>query len=259
MQTDPSKLPEVQQATATAQRLVELAGNYKVTTPAEYSAAGADLVQVNGAIARLEELRLGMTRPIDQAKKAIMDFFRGPSERLERAKSQIKRAMIAYDEEQERIRREAQRRAEEEARKERERLEREAAEARRKAEEKAAEERRQAEAARAAGNIAEAEKHERKAERVEERAEEKAETLQAVAATVVAPVMQKETPKVAGVKGRRVWKFEVTDPTQVPREFLIVDEQKIRRFVGAMKSDTKIPGVRVWDEPDLAAAKGAAA
>lgn len=258
MQTDPSKLPEVQQATATADKLVALAGSYHVTTAEEYGAAGADLVQVNGAIARLEELRLGMTRPIDQGLKAIRAFFAGPTERLERAKNQIKRAMIAYDEEQRRIAAEAQRRAEEEARKERDRLAAIAAEAQRKADEKAAEERRQAEAARAAGDLAAAAKHEQKAERVEQRAEERVETLQTVASTIVAPVIERETPKVKGISGRRVWKFRIKDASKLPREYTMPDEKKIGGVVRAMKGDTRIDGVEVWDEPDLSASRGAA-
>lgn len=258
MQTDPSKLPEVQQATATADKLVALAGTYQVATAEQYSAAGADLIQVNGAIARLEELRLGMTRPIDAAKKAVMDFFRAPADRLERAKSQIKRAMISYDEAQRRIQEEAQRKVEEAARKERDRLAAEAAEAQRKADEKAAEERRQAEAARAAGDLAAAAKHEQKAERVEERAAERIETLQTVAASVVAPVLERETPKVKGVSGRRVWKFRIRDASKLPREYLLPDEKRIGAVVRAMKGDTRIEGVEVWDESDLTAARGAA-
>lgn len=258
MHTDPSKMPEVQAATATAQRLVDLAGNYQVATADEYSSAGADLVQVNGAIARLEELRLGMTRPIDAAKKAVMDFFRGPSERLERAKGQIKRAMIAYDEEQRRIQQEAQRNAEEAAQRERDRLAAEAAEAQRKADERAAEERRQAEAARVAGDLQAAAKHERAADRVEARAEAKVESLQSTAASVVAPVLQRETPKVSGVSGRRVWKFRIKDASKLPREYTMPDEKKIGGVVRAMKSDTNIPGIEVWNEPDLAASRGAA-
>lgn len=288
MQTDPSKLPEVQQATATAQKLVELAGNYQVTSPAQYSAAGADLVQVNGAIARLDELRLTMTRPIDQAKKAVMDFFRGPSERLETAKSQIKRAMLAYDQEQERIRKEAQRQAEEAARKERERLEALAREAQRVADEKAAEARRQAdmerkaaeeaqrvaEAARIAGNAAAAEaaqklaqeaaraanNFDRKAAATEARAEQRVETLQATAAAVVAPVIPREVPKAAGVQMRRAWKHRIKDVNKLPREYMTPDEKKIGAVVRALKKDAEatIPGIEVWDEPDLAAARGAA-
>jgi hypothetical protein len=124
--------------------------------------------------------------------------------------------MIGYTDEQERLRRIEQAKADEAARKEKEKLEAQA----RKAE--------------ASGKV------------------EKAATLEMRAATVVAPVINRAPPKVIGVQTRDVWKFEVTDPTQVPRQYLVVDESKIRKIVGAMKGDTQIPGVRVWSDKNIA-------
>lgn len=57
-----------------------------------------------------------------------------------------------------------------------------------------------------------------------------------------------------------VMKFEVTDETKVPREYLCVNESKIGREVraraeGVMEKNkkgeivSKIPGVRIWEEP----------
>ncbi len=47
----------------------------------------------------------------------------------------------------------------------------------------------------------------------------------------------------------KVWKFEVTDANQVPREYLEVDETKIRKAVGSgMRS---IPGVRIYEDTQL--------
>jgi len=56
-----------------------------------------------------------------------------------------------------------------------------------------------------------------------------------------------------GISSREVWLFQVVDPDLVPREFMVVDESKIRRVVQAMKSGSKIPGVRVWSEKQIAA------
>lgn len=56
-----------------------------------------------------------------------------------------------------------------------------------------------------------------------------------------------------GISAREVWLFQVVDPDLVPREYLAVDESKIRRVVQAMKSGTKIPGVRVWSEKQIGA------
>lgn len=65
-----------------------------------------------------------------------------------------------------------------------------------------------------------------------------------VPAPVVVP--RAEVPKVSGVAMVEAWKFEITDETIIPREYLAVDESKIRKIVGALKGQTSIPGIRVW-------------
>ena len=85
-----------------------------------------------------------------------------------------------------------------------------------------------------------------------DRAAEKVEDLQLREAMVVAPVVDREAPKVAGIATREVWRFEVTDPALVPREYLVVDESKIGKVVRALKGDAVIAGVRVYSERQLA-------
>lgn len=55
-------------------------------------------------------------------------------------------------------------------------------------------------------------------------------------------------PKMQDVQTRTNWKFEITDASLVPREYLIVDEKAVGAMVRARKGDTKIPGVRVYSE-----------
>jgi len=50
-----------------------------------------------------------------------------------------------------------------------------------------------------------------------------------------------------------VWNFKVENPALVPREFLMVDESKIRAYVRAMQADAKISGVRIYKEEQIAA------
>jgi hypothetical protein len=55
-----------------------------------------------------------------------------------------------------------------------------------------------------------------------------------------------EAPKVDLGEGRTIvetWGFEILDENLIPREYLIVDEVKIRKIVVAMKDKTAIPGV----------------
>lgn len=216
-QPDIASDPEVKALAAQTESLLAVGTNYRVTSAADYEVAGLELKRVKDAQKKLDDLRKSMTRPIDAAKKAIMDFFRGPEQKLATAESGIKRAMIGYSEEQDRIRREAQRKADEAARKEQEKLQQQAAKAI------------------ASGKV------------------EKAEQLEQRAATVVAPIVQREAPRVSGIVTKEVWKFEVTDPAAVPREYLSVDEKKIGGVVRSLKGDTNIAGVRVWSEKSIAA------
>lgn len=213
--------PEVKELTAQTDTLLAVGVNYAVANVADYEVAGLELQRVKGAQKRLDDLRKSMTRPLDATKKAIMDFFRGPEEKLARAENGIKRAMIGFQEEQDRKRQEEQRRADELARRERERL----AEQARKASE--------------AGK------------------DERAAILAQRASSVVAPIVSRAPPKVPGVQTREVWKFAIEDAAKIPREYLAPDESKIRRVVEALKSDTAIAGVRVWSEKSIAAGRAA--
>jgi hypothetical protein len=76
--------------------------------------------------------------------------------------------------------------------------------------------------------------------------------------TFVAPViLPKAVPQVEGIGGRTVWKFRITDPTKVPREYLMVDEAKIGGVVRAMKDMTRIAGVEVYPEQVVSARRKA--
>lgn len=183
-----------------------------IHSPEAYESAAEMLKDVKGRRKSLDELRRTMTRPLDEAKSAIMDLFRSPAERLEQAEAALKRALIVYSDAQEKARRAEQARLEEAARKEREKLQR------------------QADAAAAKGR------------------EERAAVLEAAAVAVVAPVSQAAAPKVAGVSFRSIWRAEVVDASLVPREYLMVDQAKIDKVAAALKGDTVIAGVKVRED-----------
>lgn len=61
-------------------------------------------------------------------------------------------------------------------------------------------------------------------------------------------ILEKETPKVAGVVFRTVWKFRITDEQKLPRAYLTPDTVKIGQVVRAMKGSTNIPGVEAYEE-----------
>lgn len=189
---------------------------YQVANTPQYAAAGETLKSIKRAQKLLETIRFGMTRPMDEAKNKVLDFFRGPSDKLSSAEKRVKEGMLAYDKEQRRLQQEEQRKAEEAAAAERQRL------------------------AASAAKAEEAGRHKR------------AEEYTARAEASVAPLVRREPLKVAGTSLRTVWKFEIADAALVPREYLVVDETKVRRVVTALKEGASIPGVRVWSEQAIA-------
>lgn len=88
------------------------------------------------------------------------------------------------------------------------------------------------------------------AEELQRKIDAEAKKAGVEAPKVMAPVIP-EAPKVtrteaASAHQRKVWSFEVTDHTQVPVEFKIVDEQLIR---DAIKMGVReISGVRIFEE-----------
>lgn len=62
-----------------------------------------------------------------------------------------------------------------------------------------------------------------------------------------------EKPQADGISTRTVWNFSITDPSLIPREYMLVDEKKIAAVVRAMKGDTAIPGVTVYADTQIAA------
>jgi hypothetical protein len=109
-----------------------------------------------------------------------------------------------------------------------------------------------------------AQEQERQRREAERRAQEEAKRLQAEAerraketntepVKVEAPAIpQKETP-VRTAHGTtttaKVWKHEVTDETKVPREYLMVNEAKVRQ---AVKDGVReIPGVNIFQETQV--------
>lgn len=247
-----------------------------VRTHEDYVAMASYLAEVKGQFKQTDGEREQLKAPSLEACRRVDAFFKPPLDFLRRAEVIAKEKIGDYDKEQERLRKAEQARLDEIARKEREKKEAEAREVERKAREKADAERRAAEAQRraeararqeaaeakargdaAAAAIADkaareaaaaAQKSEAKADRVESAAAEKSESLQAQAAQVVAPVVQRAAPKVTGLTFTEVAKFEVVDKAKLPEEYKLADEVRIGKVVRALKTEAHIPGVRVWME-----------
>ena len=186
-----------------------------ISNQSDYEAASAVLSEVKSRYKELDAQRKEITKPIDAAKKAVMDLFKTPLELLEKAESKIKGLMIGYTNEQERKAREEQARLQRLA-------DAEAAKQKKILEEKIAR-------AEASG----------KTEKAEELQMQK-ETITPIVAPIIAP--QIETPK--GVSYREQWSAEIIDEKLIPREYLIVNLQALNKIAAATKGTISVPGVR---------------
>jgi hypothetical protein len=178
---------------ATRDALLEEVGKVQaVKTAADFEAAGVLLKRVTGNSNGLETMRTEITAPFLAAQKTIKAASDKAREPLEVAKANLKKMMEAYAAEQQRL-----------AAIEQKRLE---AEAQALAEKEAAE--------RAAAE--------------EEFGPTEQETFQAPV-VVAAPQVRVAHGSTVTVKSKLV--FEVFEPSQVPRRFMIVDQHAIRAYM----------------------------
>lgn len=269
-----------------ARGMVEVAESIEIDGPEMYEIASGQLKEVKAMSKRLEEQRKSITKPLDEAKKAVMDTFRPAMEFCDQAEGMIKRGMLGYDNEQRRIRQEEERKAREAAEAERKRIqenarkkaEAEAAEARKLAEAEAEAARKKAadEAAKlkAAGDDKAAEAARQKAEQEAEAKAKQAEEAAAAKAkeaerqaqaeaeqvAVHAPVEQPQ--KLSGVSYRETWKAEVEDidavikaaaeGNQLARALLTVNTTTLGQQARSLKNNLQVPGIRAYSERTVA-------
>lgn len=263
--------------------IVARANALQVTDAGEYAIAVGVCQNIKAHLDRQEAERLAITRPMDAAKSAVLEFFRKKAGPLNVVDKIVRDKLKTYDAQQRKLADVRRREAEAQARREREAIERKAREEKEKADAKARAEReeadrkraeaekarRDAEAAEAAGDARAAKeasaaaakldqaaaKAENRAESVILKAAEKVEVLENHAAAIVAPVVMEERPKVDGNVRRTVWKYRIKDPAKVARLYLMLDEQKIGALVRNMKKDAEQlvgPGaIEVYEEEDL--------
>ena len=241
--------------TSKAQSALASAIEYIIDSPTMYKLAGDDLRQIKALQNEVETQRTNITGPLNQAVKAVNDLFRQPKDFLDQAETKLKRAMVTWSSEQNRLAAEARAQAEAAARAERERLaaiERAQAEAARQAQA-------EAQAAAAAGD------HEAAAAAM---ATAQAATAQATVAAMtaqvvtVAPAVEAQG-KVSGISVRTTYSADVTDLMALvravaagtaPIECLAADTKFLNAQAHAFKKAGALyPGVTVVAERGIAA------
>lgn len=200
----------------TAQKHLDRARLSVIATDGDYEQEATELKGCTARERMYESALKQLTAPILEALAKIRAIWSRPLELVREERELRKRRMAAYVEAKQIEQRRLQRIADEQADKERKRLE-------------------------------------AKAFKENERGNaEKAAAIAQQAAMTVAQIVRTDPPKIAGQSVREVWSFHIEDEALIPRQYLEPDMSKIRRYVGAMKADAQIPGVRIWSEKRIA-------
>lgn len=233
--------PEQRQAiTQPALTIVERARALVVNTDEDYQQCGDELKSIKAAQKELAARKATLTDPVNATLRAIRNLFTGPEASLDEAERIYKRGRLTYEQKLEDERKEAQRKLDEAAARERAKAEREAERLRQ-----------EAQAAEAAGNL-------EKANRLANRADIK----QDQAASTVAPTVQKEPPRTAGISTREVWsavvlsRKELIDAVaagKVPEMALEPNMKFLNAQARACKKELAYPGVRAVVDKTVAA------
>jgi hypothetical protein len=206
--------------------ILSTADSLEIKTSEEMYATGEMLRTIKGRQKALADVRLSITRPMDAAKKRVMELFQPAVDRLATAERTVKAAVLTYTQGQERQRREAQDKLDAEAERTRMQL------------------------------IEQAETHDETGRH--SRAETLRERADAVQAPTVAPA---ETPRGA-VHVRVTWKAEVTDLAALAKayadgarsvELILPNMPVLNDLARTLKGDLTIPGVKAVSEEGVSA------
>jgi hypothetical protein len=281
----PPGLPDQEVLDRRANYVVRSVAAISITTPAMYISAADELQELQGKLDKMTEERMNITRPLDATKKAVMDLFRAPSERMETAIKSLKESMLDYKRIEAANAREEQRKADEAARLARVEANRLAIEAQAEVDKKnreLADARKRAvdaeqaaiQAAAAGDKGAEEEAAARATElqqetaRIESEAEASRlaamESSQALAVTM-APVVHGGATAVKGISTPRPWtaklindsdenkmllvKFVVDNPQYI--NFIDINMKPVIQLAKSMQANFKAPGVFVYQDEKL--------
>ncbi len=217
--------------------MLEYVRGWEITTPEKAIHAGNDLKAIKTLAKEIEAKRTAITGPLNKALKEVNTLFRPAKSWLKEAEGILKSKLLEYQNEQERVAREAQAKADAEAEKERKKLER-------------------------AAKLAETMRRPAKAEELREEAEKQ-----------TAPVVKSAAPKLKGIARRETWKAEVVDKLELLKhivnssndmgssfytlddllKLVQIDQSALNALARQHKDGLDLPGVRVVKEASIAA------
>lgn len=223
--------PNEQELILQSKSLLDMAKMYVIDSPEMYQLAGDELKKIKAKTKELDAQRKQITKPLDDAKAAVMALFKKPLEALTQAEGVLKNSLLSFDREQERKRQEEEKRLREIAKAEQERLQAQA---------KAAEE--EARKLREAGKKEEAEQF-----------AAKAAIIETSSYSIPVPIVAATSTKVSGISKRTIWKARVVKKEAVPMEYMEPNQSALDKVAQATKGAIQIPGIEFYSEDILSA------
>jgi len=223
--------------TAEATGLMEAAQEIRVFDADSYKQAGSFFASIKAKIKEVEAERRKRVDPLNQTVKVINADYKGITDQLEAVLKVVEPRMLAFQREEERKRQEA----EAAAAAEKKRLEDEAREKAQAAEQVAIQ---ATQAAQQATNPVAAYVAQEKARVAMEEAQSGYREMAMAGQAVQAVIPPKVT--AAGTSLRKTWKFRITDINQVPREYLLPNEQMLGALARSAKESACVPGVEFF-------------
>jgi hypothetical protein len=240
-------------------QLAARTANLRIIDAEAFQQTAQWLKEIRTAMREIDDAEERIKRPLMEALGQVRSQAAAARAPYLDTKGKIDAAILAWNREQDRLRRIAQDKADREAKAEKDRLQaisdRAAAESRRKAQEQ----REAADKAAAEGRQAEADRLAAAAAKTEEKGQAKADQFQARADTTVAQVVQADTPKVSGVQKRDNWTYRLKDKTKLNEPFKMADESKILKTVKSLKLEALAVigegAVEIFNDPIIASGR----
>lgn len=247
--------PAQLKATQKLVRELVVDGPVLIKSAAQYIEVAERLKAIKGATQQVKALRSELIIPIRDHLKKLDALFAEPLQELADAEAAHKAAIAIYDAAQQQLQITEQRKVDAAAEKRRAAIAAKIDAAQTNAKVESRNLRKEASEAAKDGNKALAGQLRERAKAVEAKAGEKIEQLSDKALDIVAPIIQREAPKVEGVSVRERWTFEVLDAAKLDRRFMTPDLEGIGKLVNALRADAAGvlgEGVRVYSVPVVA-------
>ena len=225
---------EAKEVSESTDLILKEAKNFKIVSPSDLEVSANILKTIKQRKKKIDEVRKSLTRPLDTAKKTIMDFFRPAENKLQEAENTIEKTILDFRAEERKRVEEEQKKAAEEAKKKQEE------------------------------ELARIQKEQEEAEMVGDcETVEKLEMQKTVVSTTkeVSSVIIPEEPKMSGVAEVKRWKAIVTDKMALIKhiaetgqfENLIeFSSKELNSLAIATKGTIQIPGIEFIVERSLA-------